>query len=384
MLCSSSLIEFGVVVELAIDQLYLFKIKFEKNYFNLNRIDQWIIEQEKSFSWNDLSENLFFHKLTKFLNKDLTSEEKNSNGLESNKETWTYIQSDLKNTQIKDKNVKNENSNKISLGNSLILVLKSMDLFDDYTFITSLEKKSYLELVILIYLLKDLKTEILNRGSYELFCNNLIILKLQNSLINEIVNDLRNNSKNVRLLKRNINFAKNDTKNEIKKLNSTNRNVVSIKSRLLFKSKILDGYCKKWKANNYVEIQKTKEIELKKIQKSIENIKSSIQIENQAHGLMMLAIKKEIDSTLNKMDKLEDLYNSSIEKIQIKLYKLKNTFELQKEKFKNLKEDFDYKQNILLNYNKEKNEDDKINEALKVISNWWLSVQQRIRRIKSK
>ncbi|RNA25809.1 hypothetical protein BpHYR1_004889 [Brachionus plicatilis] len=290
MLYSSSLIEYSSVIELIIEQLDLIKIIFEKKYSNLSQIDSWVHEAANSSSKADISDNLFYDKIKKY------------------KQFWKSVQTDIDpellvgktllkfsiNNPMDSIEVQDENGEKIRFGNSTIMLLKSMDLFNEYSFIVNLEQKSYLDLILLSKLLDELKKEISNQGS-------TITTKIK---------------------------------------------------------------------NNFSKIQMINIGDLKKMEKSIESVKSSMQIENQAHDSMMLALNKEILSYVNKFNELEECYNSSIEKFQIKLDKIKSQCDLQKEKIRNLKDDYDYKLNIVLNYREEKNEEENFTKASKLISNW--------------
>lgn len=384
MILFSSLIEYSAVIELTIRQLDVLKVKFEKNYSNVYQIGQRINYLENSSNEKDNSKNLLYEKISKndlHLDKQLNLIFEKHDGFQNNRNMDFEFLTRKSHFEFSQKKSFDINENR-DLGKSTIFLLNSIDLFSDSSFLTNIEQKSYLELIFLMKFLDELKTEIFHHGSFNLLYKNLIILKLQKNISTKLFNDLINNSKNVRKFKSKIQLTKKKSQTVFKNLDLTRRNMVCKKSRILFKNKILNGYLKNWKKNNSACVKFINEKEFKKLEKSIEELKSSTRIENEAHYFMMLALNKEIVLYEKKYHELETIYNSSIEKIQLKLDNLKNEFELQRNKLKNLKEDFNYKLNIVLNYREEKTEEEAFIKASKIISNWWLGVQLRMRRFK--
>ncbi|CAF0753808.1 unnamed protein product [Brachionus calyciflorus] len=398
----SVLIEYSGAIDLIIDQLEIIKLIFKRNYSNLDLIEKWA--ENSSFS-DSIFQNPYFEKIRNFdfsKQKSLILPSNIDLNHDSLKIFQFYFkkqfQSILKSCSFDDKEkvlnkiianpfeslkfntveIKNNTHGSIKLGNSAILLLSAIFLYNDFTMMINYEQKSYLELILLTKILNELKSEIYNQGTYDVFYNNLIVFKLQDLVLPKLIQDLNYNSENVKALKSKITSVKLNSKKEVQKLEEEIKETINKKSKLVLKTKLSEKYLVKWKRNYSFQVKNTILLEIKKLENLINNVKDSIQDENQAHHLMVDSLRNEIAKYENKSNDLEQLYNSSIENVQIKLEKLKIDSKEINERLKILKEEFEYKSRIVESYREEKALEDKMRVAAKLISNWWITIKYRM------
>ena len=274
-----------------------------------------------------------------------------------------------------------------------LLLLEEEFLYKASEFLTiSNHEKLYFDTTYVIFLLIDFKNELSSCASYQIFFNNLNLLRMQSNFLKQLLDSMNKYPLLEEDLKRKIN------QELLTKVDSTRNldQMIKVKNYEKAKAKVANikkrDYYEHWKNSKMERIKKMQNIDIFKLFSDKKNISNNKEIENIVHSLMIRAYKN-TNEKLKQTEKVWEMrLDKAIDDINAKVDDRKKEANEIHSKLLKLSRKFESYNEIVMNYKKDKIENaereiniTKVSNAAKVITNWWIDkedigIKKKIRK----
>ena len=273
-----------------------------------------------------------------------------------------------------------------------VLLLQEEYLYkaDDFETISDQEKLLF-EINYILFLLTGLKNEISFNFSYQMFFNDLNILRFHSNFLKHLKNEFSKYPGLELDLREKVNSSRNDKISTIKNLDDAIKSKRYEKANMVVNNIKKRDYYENWKNAKFLKVKKQQNIKMNKFIDNKQNLVDNREIEQIVHPLMMKFYKIKNKELIQLEKSWQMKIDEAVENINNKLDNRRREANKIHSKLVELKKKYENYSEFVIKYNKEKLENVereikqiKISNAAKIITKWWVNEKVIKRELKKK
>jgi hypothetical protein len=262
-----------------------------------------------------------------------------------------------------------------------VLLLEEEYLYkaDDFKTISE-EEKLFFEINYIIFLLSGLKNEISMTMGYQIFFNDLNILRFHSNFLKHLIEEFSKFPKLELDLKEKINNSKDDKILAIRNLDDVIKRKRYEKVKVLVDNIKKRDYYENWKNAKVEKVKKIQNFKINKMTDNKQDVLDNQDVENIVHPLMLKMYENKNKELIHlekswkiKLDEAVENMNSKLDDRRREAYKIHSKLVDLKKKYENYSEFvMKYKTEKIENVEREIKQI-KVSNAAKIITNWWVN-----------